>query len=125
MLTPQFFYFGYLSLLNPTPLFESLLVAERTPLPDAMISVFRYMNHTVNSSDLKFAFKFAFAYNHIIEQQIIMKLQDNLLQKYLSSLKDLDAGDPNYATKLNLKKRLSDLEKTIDNKRHIFSVYLK
>lgn len=83
------------------------------------------MNHTVNSSDIKFAFKFAFAYNHIVERQIIMKLQDNLLQKYFSILKDLDAGDPSYATKLRLKKRLLDLEKTIENKRHVFSVYLK
>lgn len=67
------------------------------------------MNHTVNSSDIKFAFKFAFAYNHIIERQIIMKLQDSLLQKYFSTLKDLDAGDSSYATKLKLKKMLLDL----------------
>lgn len=124
-MTAQFFYFGYYSLLTPTPVFDSLLTTEKTPLPDAMTSLFRYMNHTVNSSDIKFAFKFAFAYNHIVERQIIMKLQDNLLQKYFSVLKDLDAGDPNYATKLKLRKKLLDLEKTIENKRHVFSVYLK
>lgn len=38
-----------------------------------------------------------------------MKLQDNLLQKYLGSLKDLDVGDPTYATRLGLKKRLNNL----------------
>ncbi len=90
-----------------------------------MVSLFRYMNYTVNSTDLKFAFKFAFAYSQIIEQQIIMKLQDNLLQKYLSSLKDLDIGDPNYAVRLGLKKRLINLEKIMENKKHMFSVYLK
>lgn len=124
-MTAHFFYFGYNSLLSPTPVFDSLLTTEKTPLPDAMVSLFRYMNHTVNSSDIKFAFKFAFAYNHIVERQIIMKLQDSLLQKYFSALKDLDAGDPNYATKLRLKKKLLDLEKMIENKRHVFSVYLK
>jgi hypothetical protein len=74
-----------------------------------MVALFRYMNHTVNSSDLKFAFKFAFAYDLNVEKQIIMKLQDNFLQKYLGSLKDLDVIDPTYANRLGLKKRLLDL----------------
>jgi hypothetical protein len=94
-------------------------------LPDALVALFRYMNHTINSGDLKFAFKFAFAYNHIIEQQIIMRLQDQLLPKYLDALKNLDVMEPTFRHRLRLGKRLADLELNIENKRHISAVYLK
>jgi hypothetical protein len=83
------------------------------------------MNHTIHSADLKFAFKFAFAYNNIIEQQIIMRLQDQLLPKYLDAIKNLDLVEPTFRHRLKLGKRLADLELVIENKRHISAVYLK
>jgi hypothetical protein len=52
-------------------------------------------------------------------------LQDNLLQKYLNALSSLDVGEPNYAVKLKLKRRLVKLEKEMENRRHIFVAYLK
>jgi hypothetical protein len=113
MMTAQFFHFGYLAILEPTPLYEELLVAEKTPLLDALVTLFRYMNHTINSGDLKFAFKFAFVYNHIIEQQILMRLQDQLLPKYLDSLRNLDVKEPTYRHKLGLEKRIADLDQII------------
>lgn len=90
-----------------------------------MLSLFRYMNHTINSGDLKFAFKFAFAYNHIIEQQIIMRLQDALLPKYLDALRNLDVSEQPYRERLGLGKRIANLDLIIENKRHISAVYLK
>lgn len=90
-----------------------------------MLALFRYMNHTINSADLKFAFKFAFAYHHLIEQQIIMRLQDQLLPKYLDALRNLDVMEPTFRHRLKLGKRLADLEVIIENKRLISAVYLK
>lgn len=83
------------------------------------------MNHTIHSNDLKFAFQFAFAYNNIIEHQIIMRLQDQLLPKYLDAVKNLDLVEPTFRHRLKLGKRLADLELVIENKRHISAVYLK
>ena len=45
------------------------------------------MNFTINSEDLKFVFKFAFAFTKVIEDEIIMRLHFNLQQKYLSILR--------------------------------------
>ncbi len=56
-------------------------------LPEAVTSLFRYLNQTVNSDDLKYAFKFGGFFSSSIEGELLMKLQFNLQQRYLSILK--------------------------------------
>jgi len=58
-----------------------------------MASLFRYMNRTINSNEIRYAFKFAFLFDSkMIEEELIMKIHFNLLQKYFMSMKELDFG---------------------------------
>ena len=45
------------------------------------------MNNTIHSDNIKFPFKFAGIFTKIIEEELTMKLQFYLQQKYLSQLK--------------------------------------
>lgn len=67
-LTRAFFYYGYLCLLETTTRFEERLRESSTALPDAVTSLFRYMNQTLNSSNIMFPFKFAGAFPKLIER---------------------------------------------------------
>lgn len=82
------------------------------------------MNSTINSDNIKFPFKFAGIFTKTIEEELTMKLQFHLQQKYLSQLKELDFGLI-YCKKLGLEKEIKYLQENIDNKKYIFTTYLK
>jgi len=82
------------------------------------------MNSTINSDNIKFPFKFAGIFTKTIEEELTMKLQFHLQQKYLSQLKELDFGLI-YCKKLGLEKEIKYLQESIDNKKYIFTTYLK
>ncbi len=82
------------------------------------------MNFTINSEDLKFVFKFAFAFTKVIEDEILMRLHFTLQQKYLSILREHDFENK-FAIQLGLERELRYLQDSIENKRYIITTYLK
>jgi hypothetical protein len=66
-LTRPFFYYGYLSLIESLFRYEGRLRESSTVLPEAIISLFRYMNQTINSENIMFPFKFAGIFSKPVE----------------------------------------------------------
>ena len=94
------------------------------PLPNPISSFLRHINRTVHSADIKFAFKFAFAFHPTIEQELIMKLHFNLLHRYFTTLRELDFG-LGFGKQLGMEREIRYLQETIDNNKYIFMTYLK
>lgn len=93
-------------------------------LPGAVTDLFRYVNQTGNSDDIKYAFKLAFIFPKHIEEELIMKLQFHLQQRYLAIIRELDFGSLN-CKQLGLEKEIKYVQENIDNRKYIFITYLK
>ena len=74
----------------PIDRYEERLQKETLPMPEPMLALFRYINSSINSEDIKFAFKFHFQFNKNIEDELIMRLHFALQQKYTALVKELD-----------------------------------
>ncbi len=67
-----------------------MIEQDTSPLPEQYVKLMREINRTVSGTDVRKAFKLTPNILKETEEELEMRIQINLLQKYLQILKDLD-----------------------------------